>query len=131
MVEHVMVSYLCHYYYYYFLEIDECIEGLSSCNMQCINTIGSYYCTCFTGFQLMNDNHTCNGESISCFTTACSIYFLTDINECTNNNGGCEDVCTNTIGSYTCSCQSIGYYLDNDKHNCSGDNYKHSLCVLK
>ena len=45
-----------------FLEIDECSEGLSSCNMQCINTIGSYYCTCFTGFQLMNDNHTCNGE---------------------------------------------------------------------
>ena len=56
---------------------------------------------------------------------------LTDINECTNNNGGCEDVCTNIIGSYTCSCQLIGYHLDNDKHNCSGDNYKHSLCVLK
>ena len=56
--------------------------------------------------------------------------FITDINECSVNNGGCEDVCTNTIGSYTCSCQSIGYHLDNDKHNCSGNNYEHSL-ILK
>ena len=43
-------------------EIDECSEGISSCNMQCINTIGSYYCTCFTGFHLMNDNYTCKGN---------------------------------------------------------------------
>ena len=43
-------------------EIDECTEGISSCNMQCVNTIGSYYCSCFLGFQLMSDNHTCEGK---------------------------------------------------------------------
>uniref|UniRef100_A0A1X7V2X4 EGF-like domain-containing protein n=1 Tax=Amphimedon queenslandica TaxID=400682 RepID=A0A1X7V2X4_AMPQE len=86
-------------------EIDECSEGLSSCNMQCINTIGSYYCTCFTGFQLMNDNHTCN-----------------DINECSVNNGGCEDVCTNTNGSYLCACQENGYTLDSNEVNCTDSN---------
>ena len=45
-----------------FSEIDECSEGISSCNMQCVNTIGSYYCSCFLGFQLMSDNHTCEGK---------------------------------------------------------------------
>lgn len=29
---------------------------------------------------------------------------ITDINECLSFNGGCEDQCTNTVGSYTCSC---------------------------
>ena len=43
-----------------------------------------------------------------------------DINECSENNGGCKDTCTNTMGSYVCSCPATGYLLDNDKHNCSG-----------
>ena len=32
----------------------------------------------------------------------------TDINECHSNNGGCEQICTNTPGSRWCSCRS-GY----------------------
>ena len=90
-------------------EIDECSEGLSNCNMHCVNTIGSYYCTCFTGFQLMNNNHTC-----------------TDINECISGNRGCEQTCTNTNGSYYCSCLT-GYLLDNNNHNCSGTIIIHIL----
>ena len=30
--------------------------------------------------------------------------FLIDINECATDNGGCEVHCTNTIGSFNCSC---------------------------
>ena len=45
---------------------------------------------------------------------------IKDINECLESNGGCEDSCTNTVGSYTCSCQASGYALSSDKHNCSG-----------
>ena len=45
--------------------------------------------------------------------------FYSDINECSTNNGGCDDDCANTIGSYSCSCTMSGYYLVN-KHNCSG-----------
>ena len=37
--------------------------------------------------------------------------FWIDINECSHNNGGCEDTCNNTMGSYKCSCQVIGYSL--------------------
>ena len=33
-----------------------------------------------------------------------------DIDECIANNGGCEQTCTNTIGSFTCSCTD-GYKL--------------------
>ena len=28
------------------------------------------------------------------------------IDECVTENGGCEDICTNTAGSYTCGCHS-------------------------
>ena len=48
------------------------------------------------------------------------IIIITDINECSNNNGGCEDVCNNTIGSYSCSCQTNGYNLDANRFSCSG-----------
>ena len=41
--------------------------------------------------------------------------------ECGTDNGGCEQNCVNTIGSYTCSCNT-GYTLDSDGHNCDGEN---------
>nr|CAH8868680.1 unnamed protein product [Trichobilharzia regenti] len=31
--------------------------------------------------------------------------FFTDRNECDDNNGGCQHLCTNTIGSYYCACR--------------------------
>ena len=33
-----------------------------------------------------------------------------DIDECTGNTHGCDQVCNNTIGSYECSCYT-GYQL--------------------
>ena len=42
-------------------DINECSEGLSSCNQWCINTVGSYACDCYSGFALGTDNHTCEG----------------------------------------------------------------------
>lgn len=40
-----------------------------------------------------------------------------DIDECARNNGGCEQVCENTIGSFKCSC-SKGYALDPETKMC-------------
>ena len=45
--------------------------------------------------------------------------FLLDIDECSSNNGGCAQVCTNNPGSYTCGCDS-GYELDGDGFSCNG-----------
>ncbi|XP_078573391.1 uncharacterized protein LOC144860148 isoform X3 [Branchiostoma floridae x Branchiostoma japonicum] len=42
----------------------------------------------------------------------------TDKNECSSNNGGCDQTCTNTRGSYTCSCRQ-GFVLDSDGRGCS------------
>ena len=54
------------------------------------------------------------------------IFFSIDINECGTFNGGCEQTCNNTQGSYHCSCWN-GYSLGTDQHNCSG---KNSYCVI-
>eukprot|EP00058_Branchiostoma_floridae_P001021 XP_002586509.1 hypothetical protein BRAFLDRAFT_106412 [Branchiostoma floridae] len=62
--------------------------------------------------------------------TECSTpYFFicqTDINECSNDNGGCSHNCENTDGSYRCTCQD-GYQLSGltdcrDINECSNDN---------
>ena len=44
---------------------------------------------------------------------------MIDINECANQNGGCEQNCQNNIGSYSCSCLT-GYLTDKNGHNCTG-----------
>ena len=42
------------------------------------------------------------------------IILIIDINECLNENGGCEQRCTNQNGSFKCSCND-GYVLENKK----------------
>ena len=45
---------------------------------------------------------------------------LLDINECDDEDShNCEHNCTNTVGSFECSCNS-GYRLDGNRGNCSG-----------
>ena len=44
---------------------------------------------------------------------------LSDNNECSTNHGGCSQICTNTQGSFKCSCLS-GYKLAVDGLTCVG-----------
>ena len=46
-----------------------------------------------------------------------TIYFLIDIDECLSSP--CEHICSNTLGSFQCSCNS-GYQLDFNGRSCSG-----------
>ena len=55
-----------------------------------------------TGYQLNSDDHNCD-----------------DINECTINNGGCEQICMNINGGHYCMCQE-GYSFNNSDTNCTG-----------
>ena len=32
------------------------------------------------------------------------LFYRSDIDECANQNGGCEEICVNTPGSYICEC---------------------------
>ena len=42
-----------------------------------------------------------------------------DINECETNEGGCEHICNNTMGSFECLCQQ-GFNLADDGLQCNG-----------
>ena len=42
---------------------------------------------------------------------------ILDKDECATNNGGCQHICRNTIGSYYCSCQQ-GFVLHENNHDC-------------
>ena len=45
-----------------------------------------------------------------------------DINECSTNNGGCEQTCVNRPGDYTCECTNAGFVKDlNDLKKCVGE----------
>jgi len=75
------------------VDIDECLNGTANCdpNAICTNTIGSYTCTCPSGF---TDN---KGNGWIC----------DDINECVKGNANCAATgaaCINTIGSFQCQC---------------------------
>ena len=53
-----------------FIDIDECAdEGSNDCSHSCINSVGSFYCECDSGFALQEDGNTCTGilYSIACF----------------------------------------------------------------
>nr|XP_006818543.1 PREDICTED: fibrillin-3-like [Saccoglossus kowalevskii] len=70
---------------------------------------------------LSSSYHCCSDEGYCghgyehCYCPDCIDY--SDINECLNNNGGCEQICENTQGSYVCHCHP-GYGLANDGHSC-------------
>ena len=42
---------------------------------------------------------------------------FSDVNECANNSGGCNQVCNNTDGSFHCLCND-GYTLSEDGRTC-------------
>ncbi|KAL0985571.1 hypothetical protein UPYG_G00158750 [Umbra pygmaea] len=76
------------------VDIDECVTGKNMCpyNRQCVNTFGSYYCKCQSGYDLKY----VNGK-----------YDCADNDECASNTHKCSDhaVCLNTLGSYRCKCK--------------------------
>lgn len=50
---------------------------------------------------------------------------VTDKDECSKDNGGCQHECINTIGSYVCQCRN-GFILHENKHDCKEGMYRHS-----
>ncbi|XP_071019188.1 thrombomodulin-like [Oncorhynchus clarkii lewisi] len=82
-------------------DIDYCVED-RQCpgqNSECVNrpTLGGFECRCQKGYELEND--TC-----------------VDVDECFM--GPCEHGCTNTIGSYICSCFDGFISMTEDANRC-------------
>ena len=96
----------------YILDIDECSEGVDNCssvdNRKCNNTNGGFECVCEYGYE-ENSSGTCVGKekysSVSGVYAKCiNILLTSDIDECLAGIDLCEQTCTNTPGSYECSC---------------------------
>ncbi|XP_035380752.1 fibrillin-1 isoform X2 [Electrophorus electricus] len=82
-------------------DIDECkVMGNLCKNGQCVNTLGSYKCTCKPGY----------APDIS--GTIC-----VDVDECAQAPKPCNFICKNIVGGYTCSCPR-GYILQEDRKSC-------------
>ena len=48
--------------YTFKLDINECLAIGRNCSHRCVNSKGSYECSCFKGYTLNVDNFTCTGE---------------------------------------------------------------------
>lgn len=72
----------------------------ANCQHDCVNTWGSYYCTCRQGYRLEADGKTCQ-----------------DINECLTQNGGCTHQCVNIPGGHYCKCPE-GVTMGFDNKTC-------------
>ena len=120
-------------FFLFIIDIDECAESRDNCAQICTDTDGSYTCSCEAGYDLASDGRGCNGENnnVANFVTPChnelSSCFL-DIDECSDGTHGCALNCTNTIGSYVCSCD-VGYHLNEDGLQCDGNNTQ--IIILK
>jgi len=63
-----------------------------------------------------------------CFVYLCQQIdlFFADKDECMYDNGGCAQICRNTVGSYMCLCEK-GFILHENKHDCKEGGCKFEL----
>ena len=104
--------------YVYCTDIDECNNSFP-CDQMCTNTIGSFECSCESGYSM--EGNLCTGNNYNGWLVKMSLYclFALDINECLSSP--CNHTCTNTPGSFVCSCND-GYELGPDRLSCQGIN---------
>lgn len=79
-----------------------CGEG-DTTTATCMNLDATFQCHCKDGY---------SGISVIGSGNECA-----DINECYVDNGGCQHICNNQQGTYSCSCNA-GYILNEDGMRC-------------
>ena len=47
--------------------------------------------------------------------------FVTDIDDCVDNNGGCSQICRNIPGSFECQCRDGYHFIENSTTHCTGN----------
>ncbi|OWK61465.1 Matrilin-2 [Lonchura striata] len=79
---------------------DLCAVEKHACEQICVNTLGSYVCQCYDGYELDADGKSC-----------------VVVDYCALDNHGCQHECVNTKDSYYCRCHP-GFILNPDKRTC-------------
>uniref|UniRef100_A0A8C8VL88 Fibulin-2 n=1 Tax=Pelusios castaneus TaxID=367368 RepID=A0A8C8VL88_9SAUR len=128
-------------------DLDECLVYPGElCQHLCINTVGSYKCSCFPRFTLQDDGLSCNpdiddgqnldlGVEATVAPEASTIQPATikplqvEQNKC-KDNGPCKHICEVVEGNVVCSCLT-GYALMADEVSCEGAHNcaRSQLCV--
>ena len=113
------------------VDVDECGVGNGGCDQICTNSEGSFACSCHPGYIWNANGEHCAGEIwtgawvLFClFSMRVYIFILSqsiplDVDECGVENGGCDQICTNSDGGFACSCD-VGFVLENGV-DCSGE----------
>lgn len=109
-----LIEFFYHNNYYVFVkftDLDECLLEQDDCdtNANCINTNGSYTCSC-------KDGYYGNGEI--CFSEYTVIYMSLMLHNDYFIVIGTRD-CNEETGTSNCGC-SIGYYFDPSTGQCEG-----------
>lgn len=92
----LFLFYIIHCKYCYFttsVDINECSEGTHQCAHNCQNTVGSYTCSCRTGYRLSSNGRSCYGkpahaciDSFEFFVAKSISYTYNYSNDYFNNN---------------------------------------------
>jgi hypothetical protein len=99
-------------------DFDECADPdrcdhTSTASDSCDNTYGSYVCSCGAGYvQITNFTEGISSEDHENTLYSEQNYFgCEDIDECSNKTAHCDvnSNCTNSIGSFSCACDSAIY----------------------
>ena len=109
----------------FYIDDNECLTNKGGCAQICNNTVGSYICDCFSGYELDDNGHGCLGW-LFCINRKIMpiigvLFFLLvlidfkDIDECLEEMNFCHHLCININGSYQCGCNT-GYELVDDFH---------------
>ncbi|XP_055521419.1 latent-transforming growth factor beta-binding protein 4-like [Leucoraja erinacea] len=136
------------------IDIDECNSSPCHVNATCLNTYGSYDCTCNSGFQeparhagkrkgLMCEDveecvsypcerHMTCTNTVGSYLCNCNAGFhstgtdCVDIDECKSSPCGDEETCTNTEGSYECKCSAGFQELSGNSGGkiCEGEDFR-------
>ena len=93
--------------------------GDHNCSQICVELEGSFSCSCYSGYELLEDKANCGGTNSEIMYN-CNDYL--DIDECTQGLAGCDHDCTNTPGSFFCACMN-GFELLSDNRSCAGKKY--------
>ncbi|XP_062601606.1 uncharacterized protein LOC134263292 [Saccostrea cucullata] len=84
-------------------DVDECASAeLNKCDETketCLNRDGDYICNCKNGYRKQDKE-------------------CEDIDECLEGQSGCDHICTNTPGSFRCTCY-MGFTLNKDNSTCN------------